>query len=165
MAAPHDDSILTEEMRSHIGAESHPVTYEISKWDLERFACAVGDPNPLYTDEAVAETSEFRALIAPPTFLRSLLPGASSKPFPEPFAHILDGGSSYKLFQPVRVGDKIAVTRKLKNLFLKTGRLGPMLFKIREIKYVNQHGQTVATQETTTITYGEGPADDGIGEV
>jgi acyl dehydratase len=152
-------------MRAHIGQESRPVTYEITAWDVARFACAIGDPNPLYTDEAAARESAFGGLIASPTFLRCLLPGPDPMPFPEPFAHILDGGSKYTFFHPVRVGDRITVIRVLKDLFIKTGRLGPMLFKVREVRYVNQLGQLVATQETTTITYGEGEGEKGIGDI
>lgn len=160
-----DNSVVTDEMRNHIGLESAPVTYEISRWDIARFACAIGDDNPLYTDEVAARRSGFGTPIAPPTFLRSLLPGPSPKEFPEPFAHILDGGSRYKFFEPVRVGDRITVTRSLKDLFVKSGRLGEMLFKVRETRYVNQLGQLVATQETTTITYGHGEPEEGIGEI
>ena len=165
MAEISEDTVITPEMKSCIGRESAPVTYDITRWDVARFACAVGDPNPLYTDEAHARNSAFGGLIAPPTFLRSLLPGPDPEPFPEPFAHILDGGSKYRFFRPVRVGDRITVTRQLKDLFVKTGRLGPMLFKVRETRYVNQLGQLAATQETTTITYGEGEPDEGIGDI
>lgn len=159
---------ITDEMRSHIGVKSKPVTYEITRWDVARFACAIGDDNPLYSDEAVARSSVVRSLTAPPTFLRSLLPGPPHLPFPEPFAHILDAGSSYRFFHPVRVGDSVTVVTSLKELFKKSGRLGAMLFKVREIKYTNQLGQLVATQETTTITYGDpDPADGdtGIGDL
>lgn len=160
-------NIITDQMRSHIGVESQPATYEISRWDVARFACAIGDFNPLYTDAAVARDSALGSLIAPPTFLRSLLPGPSESPFPEPFAHILDAGSNYRFLRPVRVGDSITVTRSLKELFTKTGRLGEMLFKVREITYTNQLGQVVAVQETTIITYGEPDseaAESGLGE-
>ena len=140
------------------------MTYEVSKWDLARFACAVGDANPLYSNEEAARESAFGGLIAPPTFLRALLPGQARQRFPEPFAHILDAGSSYRFYYPVRAGDRITVTSRLKDLFVKTGKLGPMLFKVREIRYENQLGQVAAVQETTTITYGEGEPDEGIGE-
>lgn len=154
-------------MRAHVGVQSQPVTYVITRWDVARFACAIGDANPLYTDEQVARNSAIGSLIAPPTFLRSLLPGPAQERFPEPFGHILDAGSSYRFFHPVRVGDSITVTRSLKQLFTKTGRLGEMLFKVREITYTNQLGQVVAVQETTVITYGKpepGAPDTGIGE-
>ena len=112
---------ITEDIRSFIGIESDPVTYEIERHAVERFACAVGDPNPLYTDEIAARKSSYGGLIAPPTFVRSLLPGAYPKPYPEPFAHILDGGSEYRFHEPVRVGDRITVTRKIIDIFQKQG--------------------------------------------
>lgn len=152
---------ITDEMRSHIGLASTPATYEVSRMDIGRFACAIGDANPLYGDEAAARESAIGGLIAPPTILRSFLPGPSPKQFPEPFAHILDAGSKYSFFHPVRVGDSITVVRSLKDLFVKSGRLGDMLFKVQEISYTNQLGQLVAVQETTTITFGEPDPESG----
>ncbi|MDA1279131.1 MAG: MaoC family dehydratase N-terminal domain-containing protein [Chloroflexi bacterium] len=159
-----ESSVITDHLRAFIGVESVPVIYEIERHAVERFACAIGDPNPLYTDEIATRASSFGGLIAPPTFLRSLLPGHYPEPYPEPFAHILDGGSSYRFMKPVRVGDRIAVTRKIVDLYEKHGRMGTMLFKISEQKYVNQLGQLVATQTTTTITYGDGEKDSGVGD-
>lgn len=153
---------ITYELRSFIGIESKPATYVIERHAVERFACAIGDPNPLYTDEITARNSSYGGLIAPPTFVRSLLPGAYPRPYPEPFAHILDGGSKYRFYFPVRVGDRITVTRKITGLSEKHGRLGTMLFRVSEISYVNQLGQKVATQATTTITYGDGAKDPGV---
>lgn len=152
---------ITDDMRSHIGLASTPVTYEVSKLDIGRFACAIGDDNLLFGDEPAARESAIGGLIAPPTILRSFLPGSTPKPFPEPFAHILDAGSKYRFYHPVRVDDSITVTRSLKDLFTKTGRLGEMLFKVQEITYTNQLGQVVASQETTTITFGEPDPESG----
>jgi acyl dehydratase len=157
-----EQSIITDELRSAIGLESNPVTYDIERHAVERFASAIGDSSPLYFDEVSAKESSYGDLIAPPTFFRSLLPGEYPTPFPEPFAHILDGGSNYKYFEPVKVGDQITVTRKIVDLFEKHGRMGAMLFKIAEISYVNQLGVLTATQTTTTITYGTGEKDWGI---
>ena len=53
----------------------------------------------------------------------------------------------------MRPGDRITVTTKLADLFERPGRLGNMLFSVRETKYVNQFGQTVALQRTTGISY------------
>jgi len=157
-----EKSVITDELLAFIGVESKPATYEIERHAVERFACAIGDPNPLYSNENAARSSSYGSLIAPPTFFRSLLPGGYPTVYPEPFAHILDGGSKYRYFEPVRVGDQITVVRKITDLFEKHGRMGTMLFKITEIAYTNQHGQTVATQATTTITYGTGEKDSGV---
>jgi acyl dehydratase len=157
-----EKSVITDELLAFIGVESKPATYEIERHAVERFACAIGDPNPLYSNEISARSSSYGSLIAPPTFFRSLLPGDYPTTYPEPFAHILDGGSKYRYFEPVRVDDQISVVRKITDLFEKRGRMGTMLFKITEITYTNQHGQTVATQATTTITYGTGEKDSGV---
>ncbi|MGY8881522.1 MAG: FAS1-like dehydratase domain-containing protein [Dehalococcoidia bacterium] len=159
-----DDTVISEELRSFIDLESNAVTYEIERHAVERFACAIGDTNPFYTNKKFAESSSYGGLIAPPTFFRSLLPGDYPLPYPEPFAHILDGGSKYRYNEPVRVGDQITIVRKITDLFEKHGRMGTMLFKISEISYTNQEGRLVATQTTTTITYGTGEKDSGVGD-
>ena len=157
-------SIISDDMRSFIGLESSPVTYDIERHAVGRFACAIGDPNPLYSNAEIARSSSHGGLIAPPTFFRSLLPGKYPKPYPEPFAHILDGGSKYRFFEPVMVGDQITVVRKITELYEKSGRMGSMLFKISIISYTGQDGKLKATQSTTTITYGTGEKDLGVGD-
>jgi hypothetical protein len=54
--------------------------------------------------------------------------------------------------------------RKITDLFEKHGRMGAMLFKISEISYTNQEGRLIGTQTTTTITYGTGEKDSGVGD-
>ena len=156
------DTVITEELQSFIGLKSTPATYDIERHAVERFAAAIGDSNPLYSDRTFAESTSYEGLIVPPTFFRSLLPGSYPNPYPEPFAHILDGGSKYRYNEPVRVGDQITVIRKITDLFEKHGRMGTMLFKVSELSYTNQEGRLVATQTTTTITYGTGEKDSGI---
>jgi acyl dehydratase len=159
-----NETVITEELQSFIGLESVASTYDIERHAVERFAAAIGDPNPLYSDRTFAESTAYEGLIAPPTFFRSLLPGSYPKPYLEPFAHILDGGSKYRYNEPVRVGDQITVIRKITDLFEKHGRMGTMLFKVSEISYTNQEGRLVATQTSTTITYGTGEKDSGVGD-
>ena len=45
------------------------------------------------------------------------------------------------------------MTAKLSNIFERPGRLGNMLFMIRETSYVNQFGRVVAIQKGTGISY------------
>lgn len=163
-SASSGDTVISDELRAFIELESIPVTYDIERHAVERFAAAIGDSSPLYSDREAAESSSYGSLIAPPTFFRSLLPGEYPKTYPEPFAHILDGGSKYRYNEPVKVGDQITVVRKIIDLFEKHGRMGTMLFKISEISYTNQAGRLVATQTTTTITYGTGEKDSGVGD-
>ena len=148
-----DKSVITDEMRAHLNVESEPITYDVEKGAVIKFAQAIGDPNPLFQDEKAARHGPYGGLIAPPTFLRSLIPGEAKKEFPRPFPNNLDGGSEYEFFEPIRVGDRITVTRAIVDLTEREGRLGTMLFTTAETRYVNQLGQLAATQRTTGISY------------
>ncbi|MDA1349146.1 MAG: MaoC family dehydratase N-terminal domain-containing protein, partial [Chloroflexi bacterium] len=81
---------LTPEMRAAIGSESEPVTWEVEKGEIIRFAQAIGDPNPVYSDEAAARKSRHGGIIAPPTFLHAY--GAAPVDFEYPEGVGLDGG-------------------------------------------------------------------------
>ena len=95
-------------------------------------------------------------LVAPPTYVRLFKANKLDQEFPEPFSNLVDGGSSYNFYEHIYVGDKISVVSKLKDLFVKTGKKGNMLFKLTLISYTNQKNKLVTTQEVITITYGKG---------
>lgn len=147
------DSIITNKMRAVIGVESVPVNQEIEKGAIIRFAQAIGDTNPLFTDEAAARKSRYGGLIAPPTFLRSVIAGPPTVDFEQPYSAGLDGGSEWEYFEPVRPGDRITHTVRITDLFEREGRLGNMLFVISEGRFVNQFGALVALERNTGIHY------------
>ena len=144
---------ITPELRAAIGVESEPAVYDVEKGAVIRFAEAIDDPNPLYQDEMAARKSRYGGIIAPPTFFRAMRSGPARVQAESPFKRVLDGGSEWEFYEPVRPGDRITVTQKLANAVQRSGRLGPMIILTRETRYVNQLGQLVAVQRTTSITY------------
>ena len=147
--------IITDEMRSFIGLESDPLTYVVEKHSIEHFARAIGESNPIYFDEQFAKDN-VGGIIAPPTFIRLFRPKRLEKQFPDSFSNLVDGGSSYTFHEKIFVGDQITVVSKLKDLFIKSGSFGDMMFKISLTTYTNQKNILVAEQEITTILYGKG---------
>ena len=147
--------IITDEMRSFIGLESDPVTYVVEKHSIEHFARAIGESNLIYFDEQFARDN-VGGIIAPPTFIRLFRPKRLEKQFPDSFSNLVDGGSSYTFHEKIFVGDQITVVSKLKDLFIKSGSFGDMMFKISLTSYTNQKNILVAEQEITTILYGKG---------
>ena len=144
----------TEEMRRKaIGIEGKPATLEVEKGAIRQFAEAVGDPNPLWNDDVTARKSRYGGLIAPPTFLRCVRPESPELPFENPFNRLLDGGSEWEYFEPVRVGDHITAVARISDLAVRPGSLGTMLFIVSEITYTNQLDELVATQRNTLIWY------------
>ena len=147
------ESVITQEMRNAIGIESASRTYEIRKDNMITFTESVRDLNPLFHDELAARKSRYCGLIASPTFLRSTAPGRLDLDAPDSFSTGIDGGSEFYYHEPVRPGDQITATCSLVDLFERPGRLGQMLFVIREIRYVNQFGQLAVRERQTGIRY------------
>ena len=147
-------SFLTEAMRRQaIGLESPPVYLEVEKGAIIKFAQAIGDANPLFSDEAAARKTRYGGLVAPPTFLRALGQARPELPFNLPLHRVLDGGSDWEYFQPVRPGDRITAVAAITDLRERSGRLGLMLISTIVTTYRNQFGEVVATQTNTTIRY------------
>ena len=140
-------------MQSFIGAKSPPITYRVSHREIARFNAAIRGVLPPIENDPDLEGSE--AMIeANPLILRSFITAPFDPPFPEPFHDVLDGGSRFKFIRPVVAGDEITAVRKMQEIFEKSGRFGPMLFKITEVSYLDASGELVATQESTSISYG-----------
>lgn len=141
---------LTEEMRAQsIGVESSPMTMEVERGHIARFAEAIGDDNPAYTQG----TPETGGVIAPPTFLRAMRGARPELPFAVPFTRLLDGGSDWEYFAPVRPGDTITAVARVEDIRERTGSIGQMLIATVKITYRNQSGAVVATQTSTSIRH------------
>ena len=110
-----------------IGRESEPVVHEVEKNAIRRFADALGDPNPIYSDEEVARAAGFAGLVAPPTFPAVL--AANDR-----FRHSLDlgtrsllhGEQQFEYGRPIVAGDRITVKSRVADVQEKAGPSGPM---------------------------------------
>ena len=150
-----ETDIITSAMQDVLGVDSEPVTYDVEKGHVKRFAEAVGDLNPLYVDEAQARATRYGSLIAAPTFFRSMLIEPPSLDIHEETGLMrkLDGGSEWEFFEPVRSGEQITATARFSDFTVRDGRMGTMLFITIDNTYRNQPGETVATQRITRILY------------
>ncbi len=140
-------------MKRAVGVESTPVSYLVDRWAIKRFAEAIEDPNPLFNDERAARKTRYGGMVAPPTFLRALLPSSLFDVPPGYLSNLLDGGSEWEYFEPVRPGDTITVTAKLASIAERPGRAGKMLFITNEVTYKDQYGEVAAIQRATRIRY------------
>ena len=74
-------------------------------------------------------------------------------PFDVPFERVLDGGSDWEYFVPVRPGDQITSVSRIEDMNERNGSIGLMLIFTIVVTYTNQFGQVVATQTSTSIRY------------
>ena len=154
--------VLTGEMRERILATAYePATFEVEKSHITSFAHAIGDDNPLWSDEVAARRSRYGGLIAPPTFTRLIvnslrLPGTTQYALPGTVQ--VDGGTQWHYFEPIRPGDRITQFRKIIDVYERQGSAGPLLFIITNCRFVNQLEETAVTMTGVTIRYEPGGA-------
>lgn len=130
--------------RSLIGRESEPVLHEVEKGAIRRFAEALGDPNPIYADEAAARAAGFPALVAPPTFPVALTAN-------ERFRHSLDlgtrsalhGEQQFEYARPILAGDRIVVRSRVADVQERSGASGPMDVIVIEDEGRDEKGELV----------------------
>lgn len=138
--------------RSLIGRESEPVVHEVEKGNIRRFADALGDPNPIYQDEAIARSAGFAGLVAPPTF-------ASSFTANERFRHSLDlgtrsilqGEQQFEYARPIVAGDKITVVSRVADVLERPGASGPSDVLVIEDEGRDEKGELVFRTRATLI--------------
>jgi acyl dehydratase len=147
------NQVVNDAVRAQIGLRTEPRTYEIERGAIRRFAEAVGDANPLFNDELLARETRFGGMIAPPTFCRSMGHQIPEVKLELPEFRVLDGGSDWEYFKPVRPGDRITLVSKIADIRETAGRLGPMVFIVVENSYTNQFDQLCVLQRMTIIRY------------
>ncbi|MFI6531951.1 MaoC family dehydratase N-terminal domain-containing protein [Nonomuraea sp. NPDC050547] len=138
------------------------VTYtapeELGRAAIRYFAQAVGDANPLYTDDAYAREHGYDGVIAPPTLIFETnqftgLPRDADGycghtwDLGFPGTRLVRGGNTYELHQPVRPADVITVTWRLGDVVRKAGKI----FVTSTAIYTNQHADLLAVNEETLI--------------
>lgn len=138
--------------RSLIGSVSDPFVVEIETGAIRRFAEAIGDPNPVYRDEAAARQAGYDSIIAPPTF------PVSFRPPEEPIwtrlldrRRVLAGEHAFFYTRPIRAGEKLECRIHFVEVVDKQGRGGTMELLVQETRGVDAGGAPVFTHRRTTI--------------
>ncbi|MBM4257871.1 MAG: MaoC family dehydratase [Deltaproteobacteria bacterium] len=117
----------------------------ITKEEILEFAAALGETNPLYTDETVARQGHHKELVAPPTFVTKLRPNKFSPENLPKFGKVgFDGGRDLEVFAQVRPGDSLTMLSTIHEIYEKTGRTGSMYFIVIRNEVKNQKNEKVA---------------------
>lgn len=156
--------MIPEEAKQFIGRTDPPIIRHVEKGAIRRYAEAVGNDNPLYSDEEYASKSPSGGIIAPPGFfgwpsktprsctgLADIVGELQAALARGGFPRILDGGISYDFFVPVRAGDILIASPKVTALSEKEGKSGNMIMCNFETTYTNQNGDLVAKAYQTFI--------------
>ena len=148
-----EGSVLTDEVKRLIGSEGKREVVEIEKGMIKKVAKAIGDDNPLWTNEEYAIQMRYGSIIAPPSLAFAAKLGALED-FPEvPTPHLkgLEGGAEWEFYQPLRPGDVITISCKFADAYERDGKAGKMLFLVFETSLFNQDEELVVRSKTTLI--------------
>ncbi|WP_433496486.1 FAS1-like dehydratase domain-containing protein [Sphaerimonospora sp. CA-214678] len=157
-------SLLTEEIRALVGREvSYTAPEELGRAAIRYYARAVGDDNPLYTDEAYARRHGYDGIIAPPTLICETNQYADLPPDADGYAghdwHIdipgtrkVRGGNTYTFHRPVRPGDVVTATWRVTGVTERRTSGGQEMLIVSSVAdYTDQQGRPLVTNEETII--------------
>jgi acyl dehydratase len=133
-----------------VGLSSDTVENTVEKGAVRKFAEAIGDPSPLYADEAVAKESRYGRLLAPPTFPRTFEYG-NVPDLRLPDAGLIHGEFRISYERPLFVGDEVLCRVTLKDSYDKESRGGLLGFLLFERVGETRMGERVFTMNDTVI--------------
>lgn len=163
-----EEPLITDEARAFIGKESTVYLGEVTLREMQRYAMAVGDANPLYFDEEYARRSAYGGLIAPPNMVAAIM-GWEAGPAEErllPDGRPLEGelslplrgvsramgaGQELEFLAPVRPGDAFTRLSKVTEIVQREGRSGPFVLVTLEQRFVNQGGEVALVCRSSFI--------------
>jgi acyl dehydratase len=140
--------------RKFIGTALPKAVLEIEKGRLRFFAKAIGETDPIYTDESAAKAAGYSSLPAPPTFIFAAELDASTvlpvlRQMGVNLDRILHGEQKFTYHAPVCAGDTIAVESKFTDIYDR--RNGALEFLVKESIVTNQHGAKVAEMRSVIV--------------
>jgi len=140
--------------RSKIGHEFPSFTVDVEKGRLRFFAKAIGETNPIYTDESAAQAAGYPAIPAPPTYMFSVdLDGPELLPIigllDLDIGRVLHGSQEFDYLGQIYAGDSITQQCKIVDIYDKKG--GALEFVVQESSYTNQNGELVGKARQTLV--------------
>src|SRR6185503_3371966 len=141
-----------------IGQELSTGTATVTAEHVAAFARALGDDNPLYTDEAAARRGPFGTIIAPPTYPIAFMVEAMSggmNTFLElglNFMTLVHGEQEFEYARSIRAGETLTLTGRIADVYEKTGSSGTLDFVVLETEAKDVDAKTVFFSRNTLIS-------------
>ncbi len=140
--------------RQYIGHTMPKFSATVEKGRLRFFAKAIGETDPVYTDEAAARAAGHPGLPVPPTFLFCLEmespdPAAIRNLLGLDYRRLLHGEQGFTYHRMAYAGDVLSFEQRIEDIYDKKG--GALDFVLRKTRVTNQRGEHVADLRTVTV--------------
>jgi acyl dehydratase len=157
---PSTTSFDVSDLDRHMGVPIRPgeLKEDVTVGDIRRWVQAMHYPNPLHYDEDWAAASRFGAIVAPQSFTVATDTSHGCAPAQVgriPDSHLIFGGDEWWFFGPrIEAGDHLVCHRMPYDYRVtETKFAGPTCFQRGDTLYINQRGERVALQRSTSIRY------------
>ena len=146
--------LLTPEIMAKIGQANPTIHVEVTRRDIQKYAVSTGQTAKKYLDGDEAPPLfhfGYSMEILPPEKLR--IDGIAEDKLipPLPLKRVMAGSSDTVYHRPIRPGDKIKMTRRLKDIYEKEGKTGPLIFVVTEVVVETEDGEPVLNETTSLI--------------
>ncbi|MBV8305439.1 MAG: MaoC family dehydratase N-terminal domain-containing protein, partial [Acidimicrobiia bacterium] len=130
----------------------------VSSTDIRRWVQGMQYPNPIHFDEDAARQGPFGRIVAPQSFAVCADTGHGATPAivgSIPGTHMIFGGDEWWFYGPrVYPGDQLRSRRRFVDYKVADTKFaGPTCFQRGDTLYINQSGERVGLQRSTSIRY------------
>ena len=145
-----------KQLKKRIGVPLRITIYneEASIDAIRHFAHGIGDPNEMWDNPGHGFiSSTYGSLVAPPSFLYSVVWPSGILAGGLPGVHSFFGGNDWEFFHIIRAGDMISAEAKLTDVVEKKNSkaAGHTVIQYVEVVYKNQYGDIVAKAKGWSI--------------
>jgi len=140
--------------KSLIGRQTSAGTVDVEKGRLRFFAKAIGETDPVYTDEAAARDAGHPTLPVPPTFFMCLNSEIGNLVellalLQMDLGRILHAEQAFDYHRMAYAGDALTFETKVEDVYDKKG--GALHFVVQVTRVTNQKGEHVADLRSTLV--------------
>ncbi|HZC05545.1 MAG TPA: MaoC family dehydratase N-terminal domain-containing protein [Ktedonobacterales bacterium] len=143
-----------------VGHQTAPQSGVVSANDIRQFAEAVGDPNPIFRDEAAARATGYTGIPAEPTFVTRFHVAFADAGLDPEHTQVLHGEQEYTYERPLVAGDQVTV-RYVVSAVRQSRRADGMAIMTLEQQCDTAAGERVATGKAIIIVRDMAPAGGG----
>jgi 3-methylfumaryl-CoA hydratase len=146
--------LITDAMRSWIGREAPPVTIEITRRDIVKYAHATGQRLARYLNGDQAPPMFLFGADRPLTPLDELGPDGLRPDtlVPDlPLKRVMAGGIKQRYHRAMVPGDVVTLRRAIADIYAKQGTSGPLIFVVYTLTVTDARGDLVLEETQTRI--------------
>lgn len=141
--------------KSLIGRSLGVTCCDVEKGRLRFFAKAIGETDPVYTDEAAAKAAGYRSLPVPPSFLMCLEAEGRDTDhivqsvFGFDLGRILHAEQGFDYHAMAFAGDVLTFATQVLDVYEKKG--GALTFVVQQTRVTNQDGLLIADIRSSLV--------------